>query len=140
LSASAERLVLLQLPHKRWVRVCDRPSRPNYLEGFLQAHAHLADQVGYDDSWTPRDPCKAVTQHFAALFASQRFVDKRVTRFKVRKQVGIQTVVYADVEDAIGRPWGRPQPWDILAHRNDMCNPRRIEYLFIRRAKDVGNI
>jgi hypothetical protein len=30
-----------------------------------------------------------VTQHFAALFTSQRFVDKRVTRLKVRKEVGI---------------------------------------------------
>jgi len=32
---------------------------------------------------------KAVAQHFTALFISQRFMDKCVTRIEVSKEVGI---------------------------------------------------
>lgn len=80
---------------------------------------------------------KAVTQHFAALFTSQRFVDESITRFEMGKKVGIKAIVYVDVQDAIRRPRWRTQPWDILAHRDDMCNACRIEDLLIRGTEDV---
>ena len=78
-----------------------------------------------------------MTQHFAALFTSQRFVDKSVTRIEMSKKVGIEAIVYTDVQDTIRRPRWRTQPWDILAHRDYMRNARRIEYLFIRGTEDV---
>lgn len=81
--------------------------------------------------------CKAVTQHFAALFTSQRFVDKSVTRIEMSKEVGIKAIVYVDVQNTIRRPRWRTQPWDILAHRDYMCNACRVEYLFIRGTEDV---